>query len=136
MLTGGQVSQNLDAVKPRVLIVDDERQIGEFLSEFLVEKGYEVFYADSGEEGIRYVKRVRPHLTLLDVRMSGMGGLEALRLMKEIDPRLGVIMVTALHEEEVGREALKLGAVDFITKPIDFDYLETSLMYKLSAMME
>jgi DNA-binding response OmpR family regulator len=126
----------IEETKPRVLIVDDEPQIGEFLSEFLSEKGYEVFYAESGEEGLTYIKRVRPHLVLLDVRMSGMGGLETLRIAKEIDPRIGVIMVTSLHEEEVGREALKLGAVDYITKPIDFDYLETSLMYKLSAMFE
>jgi len=95
-----------------------------------------VFYAESGEDALRFIKRARPHMTLLDVRMSGMGGIEALRQMKEIDPKLGVIMVTALHEEEIGREALKLGAVDFITKPIDFDYLETSIMYKLSAMIE
>ncbi len=128
--------QNIDEVKPRVLIVDDEPQIGEFLGEFLIEKGYEVFYAESGEEALRFVKRVRPHMTLLDVRMSGMGGIETLRQMIEIDPKLGVIMVTAIHEEEIGREALRLGAVDFITKPIDFDYLETSLMYKLSAMIE
>ncbi len=128
--------QNIDEVKPRVLIVDDEPQIGEFLGEFLIEKGYEVFYAENGEEALRFVKRVRPHMILLDVRMSGMGGMEVLRQMKQIDPKLGVIMVTALHEEEIGREALKLGAVDFITKPIDFEYLETSLMCKLSAMIE
>jgi len=128
--------RDVETVLPRVLIVDDERQIGEFLSEFLAEKGFEVFYAASGEEAVQFVKRVRPHLALLDVRMGGMNGIDALRIFKEIDPRLGVIMVTALHEEEVGREALKLGAVDFITKPIDFEYLETSLMYKLSAMVE
>lgn len=128
--------QSLEEIKPRVLIVDDEPQIGGFLGEFLTEKGYEVFYADSGEEALKFVKRVRPHMTLLDVRMSGMDGIETLRRLIDIDPKLGVIMITALHEEEVGREALKLGAVDFITKPIDFDYLETSLMYKLSAMIE
>jgi len=128
--------RSFESVKPRILIVDDERQIGEFLSEFLLEKGYEVFYADSGEDGINFVKRIRPHIVLLDVRMGGMNGLDALKHFKEIDPRVGVIMVTALHEEEVGREALKLGAVDYITKPIDFEYLETSLVYKLSAMLE
>jgi len=128
--------RSIESVKPRILVVDDERQIGEFLSEFLTEKGYEVFYAESGEDAIIAVKKVRPHMTLLDVRMVGMNGLEALKILMEIDPMLGVIMVTALHEEEVGRQALKLGAVDYITKPIDFEYLETSLMYKLSAMTE
>ncbi len=128
--------KEVEAVPPRILIVDDEHQIGEFLSEFLTEKGYDVFYADSGEEAIKAVKYVRPHMTLLDVRMAGMNGLEALKLMQDLDPKMGVIMVTASQEEEIGRESLKLGAVDFITKPIDFEYLKTSLMLKLSAMRE
>jgi DNA-binding NtrC family response regulator len=68
--------------------------------------------------------------------MSGMGGLETLKLMRDVDPRVSVIMITAMQEEEIGRDALKLGAVDFISKPIDLDYLETTLMYKLSAMLD
>lgn len=128
--------QNIEEVKPRVLIVDDEPQIGAFIGEFLVAKGYEAFYAENGEEALKYIKKVRPHLTLLDVRMSGMSGIDTLKHIQSIDSNVGVIMITALHEEDVGREALKFGAVDFITKPIDLDYLETSLMYKLSAMIE
>jgi len=127
---------NLDEVPLRVLIVDDERQIGEFLDEFLTEQGYEVFFADNGADGLRFIKRIRPHIVLLDVRMAGMSGLEVLKHIRELDPRTGVIMVTALQEEETGRQALRLGAVDYITKPIDFEYLETSLLVKLSDLVD
>lgn len=127
---------SFEKIKPRILIVDDERQIGELLSDFLSAKGYEVLYAQSGEDGIAFVKRARPHAVLLDVRMAGMNGLDVLKQLMELDPRLGVIMVTALNEEEIGREALKLGAADFITKPIDFTYLETSLRHKFSVMFD
>ena len=120
----------------RVLVVDDERQIGEFISDFLIEKGYEVFYADNGNDALMFLKRVRPHIALLDVRMSDMNGLEVLKRIKQIDPQVGVIMVTALQEEEIGREALKLGASDYIIKPIDFEYLDTSMMVKLSTMLD
>jgi len=118
----------LGDIPNRILIVDDEKQIGEFLGDFLSEKGYEVFYAENGEQAIKFVKYARPHIILLDVHMAGMDGLEVLALIKKVDPVVGVIIVTALQEEETGREALKLGAVDYLTKPIDFEYLETSLL--------
>ncbi len=123
-------------IKVRILIVDDEPRIGEFLDEFLTEQGYEVFFADNGVDALALVKHARPHIVLLDVKMSGMNGLEVLQRIKEVDTTTGVIMVTALQEEETGRQALRLGAVDFITKPIDFEYLETSLLVKVSAMLD
>ncbi len=128
--------KNLEDIPLRVLVVDDELQIGEFISDFLIEKGYEVFFADNGDDALLFVKRARPHIALLDIRMTGMNGLEVLKHIKEIDPKVGVIMITALQEEELGREALKLGASDYINKPIDFEYLDTSLMVKLSAMLD
>lgn len=130
------MNTNPEDIKIRVLIIDDEPRIGEFLTEFLTEKDYEVFFADNGSEGLMILKKARPHIVLLDIKMSGMNGLEVLQRIKEIDPAAGVIMVTALQEEETGKQALRLGAVDFISKPIDFDYLETSLLVKVSAMID
>lgn len=127
---------NPHEVRIRVLVVDDERQVGMLLCEFLAANGYEVFYSDNGEDALTFIKRARPHLTLLDVRMFEMDGLEVLRRIRKIDPQVGVIMVTATRDEEVGRMALKLGAADYITKPIDFEYLETSLRIKLSALLD
>ncbi|MGD0265522.1 MAG: response regulator [Candidatus Methylomirabilota bacterium] len=119
---------------PRVLVVDDEPDFIELLREFLTAKGYEVIAASNGEEALRKVKEDRPHLILLDVRMPKMNGLEVLKQVREIDHEVGVIMVTAVNEEETGRQALKLGAFDYITKPLDLKYLERSLWYKITTM--
>jgi len=119
---------------PRVLVVDDEPNAVELLTEFLTAKGYEVIAASNGEEALRRLQEDRPHLILLDVRMPRMDGLEVLRRVREIDQAVGVIMVTAVHEEETGRRALQLGAFDYITKPLDLKYLEQSLWYKMMTM--
>jgi DNA-binding response OmpR family regulator len=120
---------------PRILVVDDEPDFVELLQEFLTAKGYEVISATDGEQAIRKVKEDRPHLILLDVRMPRMNGLEVLKQVREIDHEVGVIMVTAANEEETGRQALALGAFDYIVKPVDFKYLERSLWYKITTML-
>ena len=120
---------------PRVLVVDDEPDAVELLQEFLAAKGYDVLTATGGEEALRIVREERPHLILLDVRMPGMNGLEVLRHVRKIDQEVGVIMVTAVSEEETGREALALGAFDYIVKPLDLAYLERSLWYKITTML-
>ena len=118
----------------RVLIVDDEPEAVELLQEFLVAKGYDVITAGDGAEAVRKVVEERPHLILLDVRMPKMDGLEALRRIREIDKEVGVIMVTGVTEEEIGRQAMALGAFDYIVKPLDLPYLERSLWYKITMM--
>jgi len=119
----------------KVLVVDDEPEAVELLVEFLSSKRYEVLTATNGEEAVRRVKEDRPHLVLLDVRMPKMDGMEALRRIREIDPEMGVIMVTGVNEEDVGRKALELGAFDYIVKPLDLKYLERSLWYKITTML-
>ena len=118
-----------------MLVVDDEPDAVELLHEFLTGKGYEVITAANGKEALQKLKAERPHLILLDVRMPGMNGLEALRRIREIDREVGVIMVTAVNEEETGREALRLGAFDYIVKPLDLAYLERSLWTKIMTML-
>ena len=119
----------------KVLVVDDEPEAVELLVEFLSSKGYEILTATSGEEALRRVKEDRPHLVLLDIRMPKMSGLEVLKRIREIDAEMGVIMVTAVNEEDVGRQALELGAFDYIVKPLDLKYLERSLWYKVTTML-
>jgi response regulator of citrate/malate metabolism len=63
-----------------------------------------------------------------------MNGLDVLRKVREIDTEVGVIMVTAVNEVETGRQALQMGAFDYITKPLDLKYLERSLWYKIMMM--
>src|SRR3972149_3970479 len=118
----------------RGLVVDDDPASVELLQEFLVGKGYEVSTAGDGAEGLRRVKEERPHLILLDILMPKMDGLEVLRRLREIDKEVSVIMVTAANEEAIGRQAMELGAFDYIVKPLDLPYLEQSLWYKITTM--
>ena len=118
----------------KVLVVDDEPQAVELLEEFLTAKGYAVVGASGGAEALHKLKEERPHLMLLDIRMPEMGGLEVLRRAREIDREVGIVMITAVNEESMGREALRMGAYDYITKPLDFDYLERVLWVKIAMM--
>ncbi len=115
----------------KILVVDDEVKACELLKRFLEKKGYDVIMAHNGEDAIEKVKNEKPNAMLLDIRMPGMEGTEVLKRVREFDKDVGIIMVTAVKEEDVGREALKSGANEYITKPIDFDYLETSILVEL-----
>jgi DNA-binding response OmpR family regulator len=119
---------------PRVLVVDDDPATRELLCDFLTNKQYEVSEAATGGEGLRRLREDRPHLVLLDINLPDLQGLEVLRQAKELDPGVAVIMVTGIREEEVGREALRAGAFDYIVKPLDLQYLEKSLWYKITTM--
>jgi len=118
----------------RILVVDDEHEVCRMLETFLQAKGYTVYKAFNGEMAIKLVKEERPHIVLLDIKMPGMNGLECLEKIIEIDKDLGVIMITAIKEEETGKKALKLGAFDYITKPMDLHYLEECLTWKIFKM--
>jgi CheY-like chemotaxis protein len=112
----------------RILVVDDEREACEALKFFLTGIEHEVETALDGGEGIQKLKTFRPHLVLLDVKMHGEGGLEVLPQMKAIDPHARVIMVTGVQEQAVANEAVRQGADEYITKPIDLDYLNMSVL--------
>jgi len=115
----------------RILVVDDEIEVCNALKEFIGSKGYEVHTALDGDNAIRKLKAVRPHVVLLDIRMPGMGGIEILKEIKRVHPETGVIMVTAVADQETAVKAVELGAYDYITKPVDLNYLNTVVMVKL-----
>ena len=129
------MNQKNTEIKSRLLVVDDEKDIRDYLTEFFTEKGFEAHSASSGAEALRMLKVLRPHLILLDVKMPEMSGIETLRKIRDLDREVGVIMITGLHDQKVGRDSLKYGASDFITKPIDLHYLETSIMDKIQVML-
>jgi DNA-binding response OmpR family regulator len=114
----------------RVLVVDDHVTVCSVLEEFLRSRGYDVYTALDGPTAIAKVKELRPHIVLLDIIMPGMGGIEVLKEIKRIDPSVGVIMLTGVGDDELGRRTLELGAYEYITKPINFNYLENALMVK------
>ncbi len=118
----------------KILVVDDEPDFCEALREFLEEKGFSVMEANSCEEALEAYSQERPDVVLLDVIMPGKDGRETLQELKAFDPEVSVIMITALHEEDLALEAMADGAFDYITKPFNPDYLEMALMTKIGLL--
>ena len=116
----------------KILVVDDEIKACELLKRFLEMKEYDVIVANNGEDAIEKVKNEKPDAMLLDIRMPGMEATEVLKRIREFDKDIGIIMVTAVKEEQVRKEALKSGADEYITKPIDLNYLETTVLVDLT----
>ena len=111
----------------KILIVDDERDICDFVKNFFQERGYEVLTALNGDDALAIAKEAKPELILLDIKMKGMDGIATLKHIKELNKDQKVIMVTALDEQDKMDEAYKLGACDYITKPLILDYLEQTV---------
>jgi len=111
-------------VKPKVLIVDDDPSLRHMLTAVLTDGDYHVEQADDGKAAVEAVEKKFYDLILMDVRMAGMGGLEALKHIKRISPSIPVIIMTAYASVETAREALKSGAIDYLTKPLDIDELK------------
>ncbi len=109
---------------PKILIIDDEEHMCWALKKAMQQEGYEALTATSGSKGIEILKEKGPSLVLLDLKMPGMDGLEVLKIIKEIHPKIPVIMITAHGTIETAIEAMKLGADDYITKPFDLDELK------------
>jgi len=120
----------------KILVVDDEVEVVRLLKNFLTSKDYEVYTALNGSEAIACVKEVRPDIVLLDIIMPGIGGIDTLKEIKKIDPTTAVIMVTGLIDEELANKSIQLGAFDYITKPINIDYLETCVMIKMIYVLD
>ncbi|MBN2178688.1 MAG: sigma-54-dependent Fis family transcriptional regulator [Deltaproteobacteria bacterium] len=110
--------------KGAVLVVDDDRAHRTMLKTLLSGWGYVIFEADDGDTAIEKVRERSFDLILMDVRMMRMSGIEALHEIKTINPAIPVIIMTAFSSVESAVEALKKGAYDYLTKPLDFDELQ------------
>lgn len=115
-----------------VLIVDDEEVIRDFFARTLTE--YRILTAATGEEALSIVKKERPDLVLLDLKMPGIDGIETLRRIKEIDRNIAVIMLSAYGTLETNIEAARLGAYTSIAKP--FDLKEMKSLIKSAVLSE
>ncbi len=107
----------------RILIVDDEEEFTTQLAERLSLRGYYVSTCFSGEEAVETVKGYNYDVVILDVLMSGIDGVEALKQLKEINPLLEIIMLTGNATVESAIEGMKLGAFDYLMKPTKTDEL-------------
>ena len=109
---------NKSAAKPTILICDDEEGIRESFK-LILEEGYDLKFATNGLEALEMLKTLSPHLMLLDIKMPKMHGMEILKQVKKLKPKLPVIIVTGYQSVEMSQEALKNGAADYIPKPFD-----------------
>jgi two-component system, NtrC family, response regulator AtoC len=107
-----------------VLIVDDERTLARAVKAFLAEAGYEAEVAGDGEKALELLPTLRPDLVFTDVRLPGMSGIDLLRRIREFDPAIPVIIMTAYGTIEGAVEAVKLGAFDYMKKPVDLEELK------------
>lgn len=107
-----------------VLVVDDERTLARSIKTFLTEHGYDAEVANDGPAALELLEKIRPDLVFLDVSLPGMNGMEVLKRIKEFDPSIGVIVMTAFGTIEGAVEAVKLGAFDYLKKPVDLEELK------------
>ncbi|MCX7973167.1 MAG: sigma-54 dependent transcriptional regulator [Candidatus Aminicenantes bacterium] len=110
-----------------ILIVDDDPLISRTLKMHLTEKGYEVFLSSSGQEALEKLNRQQLDFILLDIRLPDLGGLEVLRQIKEKNPKASVVVMTAYDDMKTTVEAIKLGAFEYLVKPINFLELDLTL---------
>lgn len=118
----------------KLLIVDDEIEICEFLKSFFEDRDFKVAVAHEGAKALEQVDLFHPGVVLLDIQMPGMDGLQTLRKIKEKHPRVKVIMVTAVETQEKIEEAMRLGADNYITKPLSLEYLEKDVQDKINVL--
>lgn len=113
--------------KCSVLLVDDELEFIETLGKRLTRRGLTVHLAGSGQQALDIVAATSLDVVVLDVKMPGMDGIEALRQIKALKPDLEVIMLTAHANVEVAMRGMELGAFDYLMKPVELD----DLLYKI-----
>lgn len=110
--------------KVKILIVDDEAVMRDTMSDWLLEKGFNVVSVTSGMEAIEKVKTGSFNIAFVDMKMPGLDGLEVLRAMKRIDPETAVVIMTAYATIETAIEAMKEGAYEYMIKPFSLDVVE------------
>lgn len=118
----------------KILVIDDDESLRRVLEYTLQEEGYEVFTAASGEEGLALFEERQPALVITDMNMPGINGFQVLKEVKERSAEALVIIVTAFGEVDAAVKAMKLGAYDFITKPLSRDELKLTVKKALQLL--
>ena len=105
-------------MKRRILVIDDEKSIRDSLKMILEYDGYECLLAPSGQDGLLAISHDVPDLVFLDIKMQGLDGLEVLRKIRAFDKGMPVVMISGHGTVSTAVEATKLGAFDFLEKPL------------------
>jgi DNA-binding response OmpR family regulator len=118
----------------KILVVDDEPEVGKLMEHFLTDRGFEVRLAENGRQGLTELEHFKPDVVLLDMHMPEMDGLETLKQLSARWPGLPVIMVTVNEDVQTTSRLLQLGAADYVPKPFNLDYLEQAINIQLSSV--
>ena len=120
---------------PRIVVVDDDPKVLEFLGDCFKRsgKGYDVETVSSGADSLEAVRRSRPDLVLLDIALPDLNGLDVLKLIRTIDARVPVIMITGTRDAKAAAEAIALGAFAYIPKPLEVAYIDNLVAAALKA---
>lgn len=116
-----------------IMVVDDRMGIRRLLQEVLQGAGYQVITVSGGNEAVELIKKRPVDMVLLDMKMSGMDGLETLTLIKRVCPSAIILIMTAYEELEALKEAARRGAAGYISKPFDIEELKDIVAGKLRA---
>jgi len=119
-------------MKKSILVCDDEEGIRESLK-LILEKDYDVVFAESGDEAIQKMKASPSEIVIMDIKMPKKDGLETLKEIKKINPASTVIIATGYKSADVAQEAIRLGASDYIVKPFNRDNI-TKIVRKYSSV--
>lgn len=111
----------------KILVIDDEEIMRLTLGEGLCDFGYNVETAADGLEGIKKLKEFRPDVILLDMRLGSENGLDVARKIKEIDEYVEIVIMTAYGDIKTAVEAIRIGAIDYIKKPLDIEEIEVTI---------
>jgi DNA-binding response OmpR family regulator len=127
----------MSEARKKILCIEDDRETAALIAEELVERGYDVHVAHDGREGFTAILKTMPDLVLSDISMPVMSGFELLERLTALAPRfhnMPFVFLTALTDRDNELKGRQLGADDYVTKPIDFDVLETIIVARLAGV--
>ena len=117
---------------PKLLLVEDELEVVDYLKDYFVHHGVEVFTASNGEEGLGLLASEKPDVVLLDMKLgAGISGLEFLRKARLTKGTTQIIVVTAIDDDNVSTMAKGLGAIDYVTKPLTLGDIDRVVLARL-----
>lgn len=125
-------TESQNGIQPIILVVDDEELIRFCLKESLEAKGYKVYAKDNGEDSLKQIKKMIPDLVIADLKMLGMNGLDLLREIKLYDQNILVILLTGHASVDSAVKAMKMGAFDYLEKPLKMEHLKVVVEKALS----
>jgi len=113
-----------DKKRAKILVVDDDEELTNTLADYLAKQGYSVTKAYDGREALARLREVDFHMVVTDLKMPEIDGIELLQMVKEINPKVAVVVITGYGTVESAVQAIKLGAYDFIQKPLRLNELQ------------